>query len=110
MEQKKFKCAAIFKEDELQENLMACVLSCADKYDEVVILSEDEYSMLTPFAEIKNSYSGRELTVSPIHEDSKMIEMVFNISEIIRAELSASPEQCIDIVEAITRKYNISNK
>lgn len=110
MERKKFKYAVIFKEDELQENPMACVLSSADEYDEVVILSEDEHSALTPFAEIKNNYSGRELTVSPVHGDSEMIEVIFNISEIIRAELSANYEQCINIIEAITRKYNILNK
>lgn len=112
MERKKFKHAVIFKEDDIRENLTSCVVSCTDEYyeDEVTILSEDEYGKLKPFAEINNCYSSRELTIFMDDSDSRMAEIMFNIAEIIRSKSDFAYEQCIDMVEAITKRYNITNK
>ena len=111
MERKKFKYAVIFKEDDTRENLMSCVVSCAEELDEAVIMSENEHGELTPIAEIHNGYCSRELTVMDGWDsDSQMVEMAFNIAEFIRIESDLPYEQCVDIAEAITRKYNIINR
>lgn len=112
MECKNFKYAAIFKEEDVREDLISCAVACTEEFGEAVIMSEDEQGEITPVAEVKQGYSRRELTILADGwiPNGQMLEAMFNLTELIWSEPANTHEQCANLAKTIVETYNISVK
>lgn len=113
-----FEYAAIFRADDVKNDLTGCIVSVMDECDEAAILVESRHG-INRIAEAHNTYeSGKQELRLQIHEDvarqygieAEAVETLFNVAAIIKSNKQLSFKESLKIATAIAESYNISRK